>query len=388
MSYLHRQTKWLVVLVVLLGPATSLAEQDLRITNLVNNQYPATSEPVELTIVVSNPGADTVTGIVVNDALPEGLVVPEGLAPFISQGNYSLDSGLWYVGELSGAQSATLVIPVIIRAEATASLFVNQAEIVAASKTDSNPDNNRALSSVFSTEPTMSTRLTVEVTSASTESISLTVDVLVTNQGADSAENVVVSMTVTTSIGKFAEPDVLELGTIASGESATGDLLQIFNCGQGSFTADYTVTVESDSVLLDDSVVTASGTVSGSGTGSCVFEYPAPYTKGCFIATASYGSYLHPDVQALRVFRDTHLMTHAPGRKFVKLYYRYSPPVADLIERYQSLRVAARILLTPIVYAVIYPFSSIATVCVLMGIVFVRWRRRKIIERAHAVAQT
>ena len=382
------QRKWLVILVALLGSASSLAGHDLGITSSVNNQYPATGEPVEFTIVLSNLGPDTVTEIVVSDRLPEGLAVPVGMAPFISQGDYSPDSGLWHVGELSGARSATLVIPVIIRADVTASVYINQAEIIAAAPIDSYPDNNRASSPVFSGGPIAGTRLTLEVTSATTESIRLVVDVLVTNHGPEVAENVRVSLSVSTNISKIAEPGILELGRIEIGESVGGQLLQLFSCGQARFTADYSVDVQSDSVLLADSVLTASGTVSGSGTGSCVFEYPAPYNQGCFVATASYGSYLHPHVQVLRDFRDTHLMTIAPGRKFVELYYRYSPPVAGLIERHQSLRVAARILLTPIVYAITYPFLPIAAVCVLMCIVFARWRRRKRIGRAHAVVQT
>jgi uncharacterized repeat protein (TIGR01451 family) len=384
----YRHSRWLAILGVLLGSTGALAGHDLGISSSVSNQYPVTGEPVEFTIVLSNSGPDTVTGIVVSDQLPEGLTVPLGLAPFMSQGNYSPESGLWYAGELAGAESATLVIPVTIRNDEAASVYINQAEIIAASAKDSNPDNNRASSVVFSGGPVAGTRLTVEVTSATAESISLRVDVLVTNHGPEAAENVRVSLSVSTSIPKIGEPGVLELGMINMGESVGGQLLQLLGCGQGPFTADYGVDVQSDSLLLADSVLTASGTVSSSGTGSCVFEYPAPYTKGCFVATASYGSYLHPHVQVLRDFRDTHLVTNAPGRKFVELYYRYSPPVAGLIERHQSLRVAARTLLTPVVYAISYPFLPIAAVFVLMCIAVTRWRRRKQTDRSNSVLQT
>jgi hypothetical protein len=73
---------------------------------------------------------------------------------------------------------------------------------------------------------------------------------------------------------------------------------------------------------------------------------------GCFIATAAYGSYLHPKVELLRAFRDRYLLTNPPGRLFVALYYRVSPPIADLIARHESLRGAARLLLAPVVLAV------------------------------------
>jgi hypothetical protein len=79
---------------------------------------------------------------------------------------------------------------------------------------------------------------------------------------------------------------------------------------------------------------------------------------GCFIATAAYGSYLHPQVQILRDFRDTRLLTNAPGRAFVALYYRLSPPLAGFIAQHGSLRLLARLLLTPVVLAVAHPAAA------------------------------
>lgn len=73
---------------------------------------------------------------------------------------------------------------------------------------------------------------------------------------------------------------------------------------------------------------------------------------GCFIATAAYGSYLHPKVALLRAFRDRQLMTNPPGRLFVALYYRVSPPFAELIARHEVLRGMARLALTPVLFAV------------------------------------
>ncbi|HQP95059.1 MAG TPA: fibronectin type III domain-containing protein, partial [Myxococcota bacterium] len=69
----------------------------------------------------------------------------------------------------------------------------------------------------------------------------------------------------------------------------------------------------------------------------------------CFIATAAWGSYMAPEVRALRLFRDTYLMTNGLGRAFVRLYYATSPALADAISSSPALRASARIVLAPAV---------------------------------------
>ena len=52
-----------------------------------------------------------------------------------------------------------------------------------------------------------------------------------------------------------------------------------------------------------------------------------PKRKGCYIATAVYGSYDCPEVWALRRYRDEYLDTRALGRLFIRCYYAVSPTV-------------------------------------------------------------
>jgi hypothetical protein len=91
----------------------------------------------------------------------------------------------------------------------------------------------------------------------------------------------------------------------------------------------------------------------------------------CFIATAAFGSFMEPEVILLRKFRDDHLLTNAPGRVFVSLYYSFSPPLADFIRKNEDLRTATRLLLAPVVYAVKYPSVGLLALF-LLGVCLIR----------------
>lgn len=70
--------------------------------------------------------------------------------------------------------------------------------------------------------------------------------------------------------------------------------------------------------------------------------------KSCFISTAAFGSSMAPEVESFREFRNHFLLSHDLGQKFVKLYYKLSPPVANFISKSEILRAASRGVLYPI----------------------------------------
>jgi hypothetical protein len=75
--------------------------------------------------------------------------------------------------------------------------------------------------------------------------------------------------------------------------------------------------------------------------------------SGCFIATAAVGSYDHPKVVALRIFRDCFLRRHRFGLIFIDFYYKTSPPIANWISRKEMRRLL-------VLWLVVNPLSKIS----------------------------
>ncbi len=104
----------------------------------------------------------------------------------------------------------------------------------------------------------------------------------------------------------------------------------------------------------------------------------------CFIATAAYESPHHSHVRILRDFRDKYLLTNKLGRKFVEVYYRYSPFAANLTARSKTLKVMVRIHLVPIIvlsYSMVH-FGPIITggiflVILMLPVFFMSTLRKK-----------
>lgn len=146
--------------------------------------------------------------------------------------------------------------------------------------------------------------------------------------------------------------------------------LLVCNNGNGDMQAPVALSFPADGATTLDGSTLQNGTPLDANALAIPAQPPIPATPvvssggggggGCFIATAAYGSYLHPKVALLREFRDHYLLTNAPGRVFVACYYKVSPPIAHFIARHEVLRVITRLLLTPIVFAVEHGMLTLA----------------------------
>ena len=63
----------------------------------------------------------------------------------------------------------------------------------------------------------------------------------------------------------------------------------------------------------------------------------------CFIATAVYGTDTAEEIDILREFRNVVLLPSGLGAEFVSLYYKISPPIAEVISRHDFLRTAVKV---------------------------------------------
>lgn len=62
----------------------------------------------------------------------------------------------------------------------------------------------------------------------------------------------------------------------------------------------------------------------------------------CFIASSAYQSPTHSDVMILRNYRDSVLKQSFLGRKFIYVYYRYSPKIACILDQHEYLKAPTR----------------------------------------------
>ena len=103
--------------------------------------------------------------------------------------------------------------------------------------------------------------------------------------------------------------------------------------------------------------------------------------SGCFVATAAHGDYNAPEVLALRGLRDEYLATSAPGRSFIRWYYREGPTAAAWIAERPWARATTRVALQPAVWTSRAltkwnPGERFAFALLLLGVAFTLVRRR------------
>ncbi|HEX3152354.1 MAG TPA: hypothetical protein VHR66_30050 [Gemmataceae bacterium] len=166
------------------GSVTETPQQsDLSLTKTVSDATPNVGDTITFTVTLTNSGPDAAAGVQVADLLPAGLTL---VLATPSQGAYDSPSGLWSVGNVNAAASATLTLQALV---ASPIGRTNTATITDSDQFDPNTGNNTA----SATESPQQADLAVaKSVSDATPNVgdTITFTVTLTNNGPDAATNV------------------------------------------------------------------------------------------------------------------------------------------------------------------------------------------------------
>lgn len=103
-------------------------------------------------------------------------------------------------------------------------------------------------------------------------------------------------------------------------------------------------------VLNKNGKTTRQSVTSDIDTGAGRMRIESKTGATCFVATAAYGDWRHPEVEFLRWYRDNILVTSSAGRTFTYFYWQVGPYLARVVAPYPRVRGITRGLISRLVH--------------------------------------
>jgi|GEM_PF-1269866 len=230
------------------------AASNLAVTKTVNNATPNVGNTVIYTLTVTNNGPSNATNVRLTDVVPAGLTyvssTPSGSTTYTSA------TGLWTIGALANAASATLVINATVNAGPGNNTITNTTSGLAADQFDPVSSNNVGSVSLRVTSSDLSLTKTVNNATPSFGQ-SVTFTITLSNAGPDGATGVAVKdllpaglgfSSYTATVGSYVSgTGIWTVGSLASSGSATLQITATVNAyGSITNTAQVSATDQSD----------------------------------------------------------------------------------------------------------------------------------------------
>ena len=240
-------------------------QPDVELTKVVDNSTPNIGEQITYTVVVSNVGSGTATGVVVSDVLPSGLTYDSHTASN-GNANYIDTTGRWFIATVAPSARYTLSLVVTVTGS---SAITNIAEVTATNETDSdstpdNHDENEDDQDEVTITPQQPDVELTKVVDNSTPNIGeqITYTVVVSNVGSGTATGVVVSDVLPSGLTYDSHTDTAGTTyTSGTGEWNIGSLT-----ASGRVTLSLVVTVTGSSAITNIAEVTATNETDSDST--------------------------------------------------------------------------------------------------------------------------
>ena len=159
---------------------------DLAVELSLDNPAPNEGDTLTYLITLANNGPDAATGVQVRDALPVGLSL---LSATPSQGSYT--SGVWTVGGLASAGTATLALTATVDPGTGGATLADSAGVSSTDQADHDTANNVATQSLTVQSADLGIAVAVDDATPNVATL-VAFTVTVTNHGPDAASGIVV----------------------------------------------------------------------------------------------------------------------------------------------------------------------------------------------------